>query len=49
MINLVSSDYYYFLQINEDWSGELDEQWEQPKDIGIQADVEWEDVINIDD
>jgi len=33
----------------EDWSGELDEQWEQPKDIGIQADVEWEDVINIDD
>lgn len=23
MINLVSSDYYYFLQINEDWSGEF--------------------------
>ena len=35
--------------LGEDWSGELDEQWEQPKDIGIQADVEWEDVINIDD
>lgn len=33
----------------EDWDGALDNDWETPKDIGINADVEWEDVINIED
>ena len=33
----------------EDWDGALDNDWETPKDIGIKADVEWEDVINIED
>jgi hypothetical protein len=33
----------------DDWNEHLDSDWEKPKDIGIQAEVEWEDVINIDD
>jgi hypothetical protein len=33
----------------EDWDGALDNDWETPKDIGIKAEVEWEDVINIED
>lgn len=33
----------------EDWNGELAPEWEEAKDIGIEAEVEWEDVINIDD
>ena len=34
---------------DEDWDGALDNDWETPKDIGIKAEVEWEDVINIED
>lgn len=34
---------------DEDWDGALDNNWETPKDIGIKAEVEWEDVINIED
>ena len=33
----------------EDWDGALDNDWETPKDIGIKAEVEWDDVINIED
>jgi hypothetical protein len=33
----------------EDWEGALDNDWETPKDVGIKAEVEWEDVINIED
>lgn len=36
-------------QIEEDWDGALDNDWETPKDIGIKAEVEWDDVINIED
>ena len=33
----------------EDWEGALDNDWETPKDGGIKAEVEWEDVIDIED
>ncbi|MDG1559375.1 MAG: hypothetical protein P8R03_07640, partial [Candidatus Poseidoniaceae archaeon] len=33
----------------EDWDGDLNKDWDAPKDIGLQAEVEWEDVINIED
>jgi hypothetical protein len=33
----------------EEWGGALDTDWEEPKDIGLKAEVEWEDVINIED
>jgi len=33
----------------DNWNEHLDGDWEKPKDIGLKADVEWEDVINIDD
>ena len=33
----------------EDWDGELNNDWDAPKDIGLQAEVEWEDVITIED
>jgi hypothetical protein len=33
----------------EDWDGDLNNDWDAPKDIGLQAEVEWEDVITIDD
>jgi hypothetical protein len=34
---------------DEDWDGDLNNDWDAPKDIGLQAEVEWEDVITIDD
>ena len=33
----------------DDWDGDLNHDWDAPKDIGLQAEVEWEDVINIED
>ena len=36
-------------EAEDNWNEHLDGDWEKPKDIGLKADVEWEDVINIDD
>ena len=33
----------------DDWDGDLNNDWDAPKDIGLQAEVEWDDVINIED
>ena len=33
----------------EDWDGDLNKDWDAPKDIGLEAEVEWEDVITIED
>ena len=33
----------------EDWDGDLNKDWGAPKDIGLEAEVEWEDVITIED
>lgn len=33
----------------ENWDEHLDQDWDKPKDIGLEADVEWEEVINIED
>ncbi len=33
----------------EDWRSELDNDWEKQPDVGLNAEVEWEEVINIED
>ena len=33
----------------EDWRSELDNDWEKQQDVGLKAEVEWEEVITIED